>query len=75
MEEMAKLESLEFRVYLEDQVQWEVLETKDQWVIKAKRDHQESQDQWDLEVILARMGLQEFLVHLVKLALLVREVL
>jgi len=38
MEEMEKLESLEFRVFLEGLVPWAPLEIRDQWEIREQKD-------------------------------------
>lgn len=72
---MVRQESLEFKVFQEDQDLWEVPEIKDQWEIKVRKDPQESLGLLAQEEIQAKTELQEFLVHQDKLDQLVKEAL
>ena len=72
---MEKPENLESREFLVDLVQWVHQEIRVQWEIKELRAHLESLARLVPEVILEKMGLQEFQVLLVKLDQLESEVL
>ena len=74
MEEMEKLENLEFRVFLEGLVPWAPLEIRDQWEIREQKDLLEFLDPLAQEETLEKMVLLVFLGPLDKLAQQEREV-
>lgn len=71
---MGRQESLVFRVFLEDLVQWELLEIRDQLVTKVQKVPLVYQGHLEQEVIQARMVCPEELDHQDNLVQLGKEV-